>query len=285
MVTNYLIGMENLLFSQAVISPNARYIDPVVYADEVWVNCSINIPELKDHYWVSNYGRLYSDKRGGMIICPNIESNGYCRITLITKDGREVRKSIHRIVMESFMWFQGCDQYQVNHIDGIKYHNWLSNLEWATSEQNIQHAYRNNLIPSGENASLAKYSNETVLKIADLLMKDYRYQDISMIVFGEYNEVYRHLISNIANKHCWNYLLVGYEFPVYRTHKQLLSDNKLDEIYRDHLENHNIKPHDLCKLHVPNFDQMSKSDKERYVRCVIGLVNKQAYDHIYSKYI
>lgn len=52
--SNYLMGEQNLLFSGMQMSKNARYFDPVYFADEVWVNCHINIPELRDYYWVSS---------------------------------------------------------------------------------------------------------------------------------------------------------------------------------------------------------------------------------------
>ena len=263
---------------------DTRYKYPVLYFDEVWTQCCIHIPYLRDYYWISNYGRLYSGKLNS-IINPSVESNGYCRITLMTVNGTEVRRSMHRLVMESFCWFEGCEGYQVNHIDGNKRNNWIGNLEWVTQSGNIRHAYMTGLNKSGEDSYLAKYTNETILKIANLLMQELRYEEISMIVFGEYNDVYRHLISNIANKHCWNQLLQNYEFPSYRTHKQLFSDQKLDEIYRYNLSNPSLSPTELARLFINNFDNLDRKEKDRLRRIISDLINNKAYDHVYSKYI
>jgi hypothetical protein len=38
----------------------------------------------------------------------------------------------------------------VNHIDGNKKHNFVSNIEWCTKSENMQHAWDNGLIPKQE---------------------------------------------------------------------------------------------------------------------------------------
>ena len=270
--------------SYAKIKPS-RFKNPLIFLDEVWVQCYINIPYLRDYYWVSSYGRMYSGI-SGCIINPTVEpETGYCRITLMTNDGREVRRSIHRIVMESFYWFDGCENYDVNHKDGCKVNNWIGNLEWATTQENNIHALNTGLRKSGEDAYLAKYSKETVLRIADLLMLDMPYEEISMRIFGEYNPVYRHLISNIANKHCWKRDLKDYNFPSYRTHKQIFSDQIMDAIYQYHLQYPDIEVTDICRAFVLGFDLLDKKTKDKYKRAVSSLISNKAFDHIYSKYI
>lgn len=52
---------------------------------------------------------------------------------------------VHRLVMEAFAPVEGMEKLQVNHIDGNKQNNALSNLEWATRESNMQHAMNNGL--------------------------------------------------------------------------------------------------------------------------------------------
>lgn len=276
-------GIKDEFMTDAVMGSGKYILYPMIFFDEVWVNASTHT-DLADYYWISNHGRLYSDA-SERILVPSIEKNGYCRICLQSQDGKAIRRSIHRIMMESFAWFEGCQYYDVNHKNGNKQVNELWNLEWATKAENIQHAFRMGLNHSGEDSSLAIYDNVTVLRIADMLMQDYKYEYIGMTVFGYYNHIIQHLISNIANKHCWKYLLADYNFPTYRTHKQKFSDQKLDEIYRYHLDHPELDQRQLAEMFTPGYNDLDTVQQGIYRSTIKGLITNKAFDHIYSKYI
>lgn len=61
----------------------------------------------------------------------------------------------------------------VNHIDGNKHNNNVSNLEWCTSSENSQHALRAGLRhpAHGERHGSAKLTEKDVSAIRDLLMQ------------------------------------------------------------------------------------------------------------------
>lgn len=55
---------------------------------------------------------------------------------------------LHRIVASTFVYTEGNPEIlEVNHLDGIKFHNWTGNVEWSTRLQNQRHAVENDLMP------------------------------------------------------------------------------------------------------------------------------------------
>lgn len=100
---------------------------------EVWKE----IPDYPN-YKVSNLGRVYSKIRNRYLrfgMC-----RGYCRVSLT--NGKTKNIQVHRIVCKVFNGEPPSKEMQVNHIDGVKHHNYPHNLEWVTPKQNTEHAYK-----------------------------------------------------------------------------------------------------------------------------------------------
>lgn len=104
---------------------------------EIWKDI-INFP----NYQISNLGNVYSKKN--YKIRKSFVSNGYLCIYLF-KNGKRYRKKIHRLVAEAFIPNPN-NLPIINHIDGNKMNNIVSNLEWCTSKQNTIHAYKTGLM-------------------------------------------------------------------------------------------------------------------------------------------
>lgn len=69
--------------------------------------------------------------------------NGYYYVDL-QHAGYRQKIPLHRLLALAFLP-NPKNKRTVNHIDGNKTNNVLTNLEWATDKENVQHAYNNNL--------------------------------------------------------------------------------------------------------------------------------------------
>jgi len=110
---------------------------------------SVAVPELKDNYEISNYGRVFS-KKINKIMRGYVNANKYAFADITDTNGNKQKWMIHRLEM---ITFNGESDLQVNHKDGNKLNNCLYNLEYVTPSQNVKHAHDNGLI-SGERKSI-----------------------------------------------------------------------------------------------------------------------------------
>ena len=94
-----------------------------------------------DHNAIRKNGRL--DNRKGKQLRPGIDKDGYERVVL-TKN--EIRKtySVHKLVALAFIP-NPENKKTINHKDGNKRNNNVSNLEWATEKENQNHKWKNGL--------------------------------------------------------------------------------------------------------------------------------------------
>lgn len=94
-------------------------------------------------YQVSDLGR-FRNSLTGHVVKPGIDKYGYPRISYKRDDGLVKYRTIHRLVAESFVSGRKAD-YQVNHINGVKTDNRVTNLEWVSASKNIAHSYETGL--------------------------------------------------------------------------------------------------------------------------------------------
>ena len=69
-----------------------------------------------------------------------INNSGYYRVEL-SRSGKTKKVFVHRLVANAYI--QNKDSLpQVNHIDGDKLNNAVTNLEWCTASYNHKHSYK-----------------------------------------------------------------------------------------------------------------------------------------------
>ena len=104
---------------------------------------------------------------------------------ILCKDGKCKKKRIHRLLAINFL-DNNDEKPLVNHLDGDKFNNSLSNLEWCTHSENIQHAYDNGLITpkKGELNGNRKLSADQVRQIRQIAAsrgKHYKRKELSLL--------------------------------------------------------------------------------------------------------
>ena len=98
------------------------------------------IPGFED-YSIHDDGTVYSRVRNKFLKARFI--SGYPNV-LLYKDKKGYNKHIHRLVAQAFI--PNPDNLPcINHINGIRHDNSLSNLEWCTHRHNMQHAWKTGL--------------------------------------------------------------------------------------------------------------------------------------------
>lgn len=105
---------------------------------------------------------------------PNNEK-GYIRITLVTKDGKLKKYSLHRIVLAVFTY--DCD-LEVDHLDGNKLNAALNNLEYVTRDENKRKAAENGLYQSCDKHYRAVLTNDQVHMICQMFEQGFNVRKV-----------------------------------------------------------------------------------------------------------
>ena len=193
-------------------------------------------------YSISTYGRVYNSKTGNYLP-QNIFYNKdkYITISLSLLDGTHTFKQIHRLELETFIPIKNSDDYEVNHKDGIKYHNWIWNLEWVTHKDNMIHAIDNNLFKFGSDRSNTVYDEQLIHYICNLISKGYSYKQVEKILGFDCEKLYH----NIKNGHCWKHISKQYDFSN-AFKRSSLSNVEKDMIIKMRSAEPNITPTCIC---------------------------------------
>ncbi len=93
-----------------------------------------------------------------------VGKRGYYCFAVTDEIGTKTIGTVHRFVASAFIP-NPKGLKEVNHIDGNKLNNALSNLEWVTHAQNLAHASRIGLSPHGDRATGAKFTNDDALDV------------------------------------------------------------------------------------------------------------------------
>lgn len=137
--------------------------------------------EGTSNYFVTEDGRVFNQDKQ-VYLKPhwsgNRKRNNRYLIVSISIGGTISKRKIHRMVAQAFI--ENPNNYpQVNHIDGDRSNNKVSNLEWCNNSRNQLHAYDHNLHKSGEDHAQSKFSNDEVHNMRESRKAGMKMKDIA----------------------------------------------------------------------------------------------------------
>ena len=146
-------------------------------------------------YWATEDGKIWSDKTEKWLKgYPS--KKGYLLIEMSDGDYRAV--PIHRLVAQAFIP-NPENKPEVNHKDGNKVNNHVSNLEWCTTAENMLHASINDLRPH---------------KLSCQDIRDIYASDISNRELARQYKISRKIIGKIKHGHYRPHLLELKNSPI-----------------------------------------------------------------------
>lgn len=238
---------------------------------------SEHVPLIYDYYMISNFGRVYH-KYLGKFLSPEFNKAGYLQIMVSTYD-KPKPIQIHRLMMIVFNYIPGCEFLDVNHKDGIKFHNVLSNLEWVSRKENIIHAYSLGLMKKGEENTKSKINNETAKQICELLVQKHTSKEIVNIIGGN---VTTQIVDSIRKKESWYFISKDYNF--YQRKQKMFSCDFVEHICR-YFEAHprlDQSINDYCRETLKYFEINCSEDLVDSLR---KIYTRKNYRNISDKYI
>lgn len=156
-----------------------------------------------DRYAVTVDGKVYTLNDNKFMKLAN--DNGYIRVNL-AKDGKKYRNAVHRLVALAFIP-NPENKRTVNHIDGNKQNNHVSNLEWATHKEQTAHAIATGLKIIPEFTENRQVSDEDVHSICKYLIEGFRPIEVARLL-----DLPRHTIKNVRSGTQYKDVIKLYDF-------------------------------------------------------------------------
>lgn len=174
-------------------------------------------------YLASDDGFVYSIKKDGSLLKlrQKTDKDGYKKCTIYVNK-KPYERGVHRLVASAFIE-NPDNKPEVNHKDGNKANNHVSNLEWATCMENIHHAWANNLSTAKycENHPNSIYTREQIESVCELISEN----NFTMKEIAEKTGVSYTVVKQVKNKIIWKNVSDHFDFSNFsKSKKTMLTD-------------------------------------------------------------
>lgn len=234
-------------------------------------------------YSITEDGKVYSHL-SNRFLTNTLMSSGYEKSHIKNDDGELKNQSIHRTVAMLYVDNPENKPF-VNHIDENKLNNHYKNLEWVTSNENLQSWHDNNsdkhssikeytvvpkdseILENNPNISGRYFTEDSVRHICEMYQKGYRKVDIHKMTGFKLSSV-GNLLSGYHK--IWNHIVNQYETThIYRV-------NKLDS----------EKVIEICENLASGKGVMDISRTMNICRSAVGEIkNRRSYKNISKDYV
>jgi HNH endonuclease/NUMOD4 motif len=151
-------------------------------------------------YEVSSEGDVRGLKSGRVLIGDVHRKTGYRSVTICHGDGGQHSKLVHLLVADAFIG--PCPEgYEVDHLDGVKLHNSMTNLEYVTRLENAQRAAARALYLRGSAVPGSKLTDDLVVALRGMYWSgEWSYSELSR-AFGCARSTLRAIVERRWWKH------------------------------------------------------------------------------------
>ena len=182
-----------------------------------------NYKNIKNNYYeISSFGRI-REKESKKILSISFDTKRYYHVSLRSNEkGKRITAKLHQLVFVHFgnkndvytYIHQDKNLYCINHKDGVKTNNHISNLELSTYKMNNIHAVNMNLTKKGEKSPKAKdwITNKKVEKICKLIENKASYNTIIKKLNLPDNKSTRYILIDIKRHKSWKHISSKYNF-------------------------------------------------------------------------
>lgn len=121
----------------------------------------------------------------------------------LTKNGLPKTYSVHRLVAEAFIP-NPLGKPTVNHLDGDKLNNDVTNLEWATYSENVCHAFEHGL----SKPKLGEENHRAILFDREInkIRREFMDSDITQVELARKYSVSPTTVSQIISGDVWGHI-------------------------------------------------------------------------------
>jgi len=162
-------------------------------------------------YFVNCKGEVVNIKTGILLKPVLLSRQLYYKVGLYINQLHKTRfVPIHRLVATAFIDNPDNKPF-VNHIDGNKFNNHVSNLEWVTAQENTLHALKTGLLVD------PKLNEAQVRRVCELLVTgEFLNKEIAAIVGPPCT---KRMVDDIRTRNSWTYISKEYDLPPVKSPK------------------------------------------------------------------